>query len=117
MSGQGPYYGQLAWFKFFHSEKLPSAVERYTKEMERVIGVLDAHLKKQGSQFLVGDKCTYADTAFVTWGSNVPWLTTGDDPKIDIEGKYPSYDAWLKRVCERPAVKKVLADKAKAAGK
>ena len=30
-------------------------------------GVLDAHLKKSGEQWLVGEKCTYADLAFVPW--------------------------------------------------
>lgn len=30
-------------------------------------GVLDAHLKKSGGEWLVGDKCTYADLAFVPW--------------------------------------------------
>ncbi|KAK0256157.1 glutathione S- transferase, nitrogen catabolite repression regulator, partial [Friedmanniomyces endolithicus] len=46
VSGQGPYFGQLMWFKVFHSEKLPSAVDRYTNEAKRVLGVIDAHLKK-----------------------------------------------------------------------
>ena len=83
--------------------------------MERVIGVLDAHLKKAGSTYLVGDKCTYADLAFVTWGSMVPWLQ--GEEKVDLEGKYASYDAWMKRLMERPSVKKVLADKAAAGEK
>jgi glutathione S-transferase len=30
-------------------------------------GVLDAHLKKSGGEWLVGEKCTYADLAFVPW--------------------------------------------------
>ena len=72
MSGQGPYYGQAAWFMMFHPEKLPSAQERYLKEIERVIGVIDAHLasKPSGQQLsLVGDKVTYADLSFVTWAA------------------------------------------------
>ena len=72
MSGQGPYFGQAAWFIMFHSEQLPSAQERYLKEIERVIGVIDAHLasKPSGQQLsLVGDKVTYADLAFVTWAA------------------------------------------------
>lgn len=36
VSGQGPYYGQVAWFKNYHSEKVPSAVERYVKEVKRL---------------------------------------------------------------------------------
>jgi len=29
--------------------------------------VIDAHLQKEKSEWLVGDKCTYADLAFVPW--------------------------------------------------
>lgn len=121
VSGQGPYYGQAAWFKLYHAENVTSAVERYVKEIERVISVLNTHLQKQGGSssssaggavYLVGDKCTYADLAFVTWHILIPFLA-GEDYKIDIEGKYPHYDAWMKRLLERPAVKKALADRSK----
>ena len=47
ISGQGPYYGQAFWFAFWHPEKLPSAIERYKKEMKRVMGVLDGVLAEQ----------------------------------------------------------------------
>jgi glutathione S-transferase len=50
----------------FHHEKLPSARERYVKEVERVIGVLNSVL--EGKNWLVGDKCTYADLVFITLG-------------------------------------------------
>jgi glutathione S-transferase len=56
MSGQGPYFGQGYWFSFAHPEKVPSAIERYDKEIKRVVGVLDLALK--GKQWLVGNKCT-----------------------------------------------------------
>ncbi|KAF7511884.1 hypothetical protein GJ744_003117 [Endocarpon pusillum] len=115
MSGQGPYYGQAYWFAKYHPEKVPSAVERYVKETERVIGVLDTHLQKGRTEFLVGNKCTYADLAFVPWALLVPVIA--EDSPIDVEGKYPHYDQWLKRVCEREAVKKVLDDKARISEK
>lgn len=56
MSGQGPYFGQAAWFAMWHPEKLPSAIERYRKEVLRVVGVLNSHL--EGKEFVVGDKLT-----------------------------------------------------------
>ncbi len=56
MSGQGPYFGQAAWFQRFHAEKIPSAQERYKDQIKRILQVLDTHLKTQGSQYLVGDK-------------------------------------------------------------
>lgn len=36
MSGQGPYYGQLGWFSFFHPEKIESAISRYEEQTFRV---------------------------------------------------------------------------------
>lgn len=60
-----PYYGQFAWFGRFHSEKIPSAVERYQKEVLRVLGVLESVLSKQ--EWLVGGKMTIADISFVMY--------------------------------------------------
>jgi len=50
----------------YHPEKdLTSCLDRYGNEIRRVLGVIDAHLKKTGSEYLVGDKCTYADLMFM----------------------------------------------------
>lgn len=54
MSGQGPYFGQAAWFEKFHPEKISSARDRYKGQIKRVLGVLDKFL--QGKQYLVGNK-------------------------------------------------------------
>ena len=56
VSGQGPYFGQSAWFIHSHPEKLPSAMARYQDESKRVIGVLNRVLTDR--EYLVGDKCT-----------------------------------------------------------
>jgi len=113
VSGQGPYYGQAAWFTHFHHEKLPSARERYVKEMKRVMGVLNSAL--EGKSYLVGDKCTYADLSFLSW----TWMQSFilQDDKVDTEKEYPNYHAWIERLMARPAVKKVAEDKQKAMAK
>lgn len=64
MSGQGPYFGQAMWFAKYHSEQVPSAVDRYIKEIRRVSGVLNKFL--EGNQYLVGAKYSYADTVFLS---------------------------------------------------
>ena len=64
-SGQGPYFGQVAWFLFYHPEKVPSALERYRNEIKRVFGVLEAVLSKQ--EWLVGGKATVADISFISY--------------------------------------------------
>lgn len=118
VSGQGPYYGQAAWFQFFHAEKLPSAIERYQKETERVVGVIDTHLSRNGLEYLVADKenpkgkFTFADVSFVPWGSGASRLVGRD---LFEGGKYAAYKAWLDRVMAQPGVKKGLELKEVAA--
>ncbi|CAK1361383.1 Glutathione S-transferase 2 [Cercospora beticola] len=116
MSGQGPYFGQRAWFALFHSEKIPSAIERYTNEIKRVLGVIDAHLTKTGKPYLVGDKVSYADLMFVTWNTVVPRLL-GEGFDAEWKEKYPKCYEWHQSLISRPAVKKVLEDKAAATQK
>lgn len=63
MHSVSPYFGQAVWFSKFHPEKIPSAVERYQKEIIRVFGVLESVLSKQ--EWLVGGKMTIADISFI----------------------------------------------------
>ncbi|TPX55111.1 hypothetical protein PhCBS80983_g05586 [Powellomyces hirtus] len=58
---------QAAWFKLFHAEKIPSAIERYQNEILRVLGVLESELSKRS--YLVGDKATVADPSFIPWNN------------------------------------------------
>ncbi|KAF2147122.1 uncharacterized protein K452DRAFT_314344 [Aplosporella prunicola CBS 121167] len=113
MSGQGPYFGQKIWFSVYHSEKIQSAIERYSNEIKRVTGVIDRHLKKQGTPYLVGDKCTYADLSFIPWYSSMPqWF-----PEFDYKTEHPTFAKWLQAIMERPAAKKVAQDKENANNK
>ena len=109
MSGQGPYYGQAAWFSFFHPEKIEGAVTRYRDQVLRVISVLNRQL--EGREYLVGDKATYADLAFVPWNANVHGLL---GPDFDAAKDYPNFAGWHKRITERLAVAKVLKAKIEA---
>ncbi|KAI9844861.1 MAG: glutathione S- transferase, nitrogen catabolite repression regulator [Thelocarpon superellum] len=113
-SGQGPYFGQAAWFTYYHPEKLESARLRYVGEIKRVVSVLNRAL--EGKQYLVGDKATYADLAFVPWDAGTTRLLK-DDEAIDAAKDYPHYYAWQQRILARPAVKKATAPPATAAQK
>jgi glutathione S-transferase len=103
-SGQGPYFGQMGWFSHFHPEKVPSVLERYTNEILRVNSVIDSHLGKQGTEHLVGDKCTYADLMFVPYARALAIIIA---PDIDTT-IHKRYTEWVERLYARPAVKKVL---------
>jgi glutathione S-transferase len=112
VSGQGPYFGQAAWFKAFHHEKLPSAVERYTKEINRVMGVLEAHLKREKEKhsggdgpWLVGGKLSYADISFVSWHETIKMFTSKEE--LD-EANYPLVKEWIANMVSRPKIKSVL---------
>ncbi|CAM1501378.1 Fc.00g105400.m01.CDS01 [Cosmosporella sp. VM-42] len=105
ISGQGPYFGQKGWFEKFHSEKLPSAIERYSAEIKRIIGVLNSHLGKQGTDFLVGNRISYADLMFVPYARS---LGIAFAPEINTS-EWKHYNAWLDRMYARPAVLKVFA--------
>lgn len=108
-SGQGPYFGQAAWFILFHPEKLPSAQSRYSNEIHRVVGVLDRVLA--GRDWLVGQKCTYADLAFVMWNIQIDYVLK-DRPegaeRWDI-AKYPNFKRWQEGMLGRESLKKVLS--------
>jgi glutathione S-transferase len=100
VSGQGPYFGQAVWFTRYHSEKLPSAVDRYVNEIRRVSGVLDRAL--QDKEFLVGGKFSYADAAFVTWYAIVfPFAD-----RFNLETDFPLLNAWLERIKAHPAIQR-----------
>ncbi|CAG8189052.1 unnamed protein product [Penicillium olsonii] len=109
MSGQGPYYGQLSWFKRQPTPE-PVAITRYVNEIKRVTGVLEKAL--EGRDWLVGDKCTFADLCFVPWQDLLPQFF--GEQVGDIEKDFPVVAAWLGRMREREDVRKVLGEKAEA---
>ncbi|KAJ5134300.1 Ribosomal protein S15P [Penicillium atrosanguineum] len=108
-SGQGPYYGQATWFARFHPEKLPSATERYVNEVIRVIGVLEEGLARNGTGWLVGDKCTYADLSFITWNGVGEGLLQELNKADKLEEDYPRYTAWMKSLKGREKVARCMA--------
>jgi glutathione S-transferase len=112
VSGQGPYFGQAVWFKKFHAEQIPSAIERYVKEAHRVTGVLEGHLAKQkvanGSDgpWLVGGKISYADIAFIPWQRTISAVYDKDTFNAD---EFPHVKEWLGKLTSRKLIAKVLA--------
>src|SRR5450759_4636522 len=48
MGGLGPMVGQNGHFLLYAPERLPYAIERYAKEVNRLYGVLDAQLVRTG---------------------------------------------------------------------
>ncbi|KAI5921602.1 URE2 protein [Camillea tinctor] len=114
MSGQGPYFGQLVWFSRNHRDEV--ALKRYEEQILRVYYVLDKIL--EGKEYLVGNKITYADIAFIPWDTyvmeNLPEFNIAEKAKA-----YPNYIAWYNRIQAHPVVAKCkkLRDEAMASSK
>jgi glutathione S-transferase len=111
-SGQGPYYGQASWFQHLHHESFPSAIERYQKEVKRILSVLDGVLSKKDaqSQWLVGNKMTYADVAFVPWNFRLSEVLLQSWDQV-WEGA-PHARAWHERMIELPSWKRIMETRA-----
>jgi glutathione S-transferase len=114
MSGQGPYYGQAVHFHKYHPEQLQSAKERYVKEIARVTGVLEAHLKKQKEQFpgtdgpwMVGNKMSYVDVAFLPWQVVVGEILLMNTALFD-QKEFPEVKGWMERMERVEGVDEVL---------
>jgi GST-like protein len=104
MASVGPMLGQAHHFLVFAPERMPYAVERYTKEANRIYAVLDERLAE--SAHLAGPDYGIADIA------TYPWLRHWENQGVNI-GDYPKLKAWYDAIDARPAVQKgcaVLAD-------
>ncbi|NJM30357.1 MAG: glutathione S-transferase family protein [Rhizobiales bacterium] len=84
MGGVGPMFGQAHHFRRFAPDKIPYAIERYTKETRRLYGVMDARLKDR--EFLAGPY-TIADIA------TFPWLRIYERGGLKLED-FPNLKRW-----------------------
>ncbi|HUX25811.1 MAG TPA: glutathione S-transferase N-terminal domain-containing protein, partial [Burkholderiales bacterium] len=66
MGGLGPMAGQNGHFLLYAPEKIPYALERYSMEVNRLYGVLDAQLARTG-HYVAGGEYTIADIAIFPW--------------------------------------------------
>lgn len=102
-SGQGPYFGQAGWFIHLHAEKLPSAIERYTAEIRRVLGVLEGELAARpvDAAWLVGGRMSFADLAFAPWNNRLAEVLV--QPWDDVWAGLPHVRAWHERMVALPS--------------
>ena len=85
-------------------KKIPYAIDRYTKEVERLFGVMDRRLSDR--PYLAG-AYSIADIA------SFPWVRTWKTLAQDIT-KFPNVEGWLRDIGGRPAVVRGLAVKKKS---
>ena len=96
MGGFGPMLGQSHHFLHFNPGKAPYAEERFSKEAERLYGVLDRQLSQH--EYVAGDY-SVADMAIWPWASRFEWQG------VDLNA-YPHVKRWYETVAARPAVQR-----------
>ncbi|WP_129136958.1 glutathione binding-like protein [Luteimonas sp. YGD11-2] len=100
MAGLGPMTGQYGHFNVYAPERIDYAIERYTREVERLLGVLDRRL--DGRAFIAGDDYTIADMAAY------PWINVYDKAPIDLS-PFAEVRRWHASIAERPATQRAYA--------
>jgi len=99
MGGIGPMFGQFAHFNVYAPEKLPYAIERYKKESQRLVGVLEKRLKQE--DYLAG---TYSIADMAAY----PWVRAAATKSFDWDA-YPAVKRWHDAIAARPAVMRGMA--------
>jgi len=95
VSGLGPMAGQIGHFNVFAPEPVPYAIDRYTRELARLYGVLDRRL--EGREFIAGDY-SIADIACY------PWIVPHRPHGQHLE-EFPNLKRWFETIAKRPATR------------
>ena len=94
MGGLGPMMGQSNVFFRYAEEKIPYAINRYHREVRRLLEVLNGRLAER--EFLVGGY-SIADIANFSWARSHEWSG------VSIDGLH-HLDRWIQTIAKRPAV-------------
>jgi GST-like protein len=96
MGGPGPMLGQVHHFVKYNKGKSAYAEERYSKEAQRLYGVLDRRLDDR--DFVAGD---YSIADIAIW----PWISRFEWQEIDL-ARFPNVKRWYTTIAKRPAVQR-----------
>lgn len=98
VGNQGPMAGQLSHFVNYAPEDQVYGRERYLKEYDRCLGVLERRLD-DGRPFILGQDYTIVD--MISW----PWVLIAKPLTASLDA-FPKVAAWRQRVKQRPAVQR-----------
>ena len=93
VGGLGPMAGQAGHFNVHAAQKLPYAIDRYTKETKRLYTVLNGRLADR--QFIAGDY-SIADIACY------PWIVPHEGHGQQLD-RFPHLARWFETIAARPA--------------
>ena len=96
MGGVGPMFGQVHHFLRAAKEPVPYAINRYTKEKDRLYGVLDARL---ATHEYLAEEYSIADIATYPWVARFEWHKTN-------LADFANVKRWFDAISARPAVQR-----------
>jgi GSH-dependent disulfide-bond oxidoreductase len=103
-TGLGPFSGQAVHFQHAAPEKIPYAVNRYRREVERHYRILDEHLA--GRDYIVGDAYSIADISAWGWLDRASRVLPGEANPL---AAFPNLARWFAAIEARPAVARARA--------
>jgi GSH-dependent disulfide-bond oxidoreductase len=101
ISGLAPMLGQWNYFARRAPEPVPAAIDRFTAEAARLLGVLERRLGQHA--YLAGDY-SIADISTYTWTAAV--LPAFREAAPQALAPTPHIDRWLSQIAARPAVQR-----------
>jgi GST-like protein len=96
MAGLGPMAGQIGHFNIYAPEKVPYAIDRYTRETSRLYGVLNQRLTDRtyiAGEFSIADIACY------------PWIVPHEGHGQQLDD-FPHLNRWFKTIAARPATQR-----------
>jgi GST-like protein len=96
MGGLGPMAGQLGHFKNYADVSINYAVQRYSDEYNRLLGVMDRRLADR--EYLAGD---YSIADISSW----PWVRSHEQLGQPLD-EFENLKRWFDEIAARPAVRK-----------
>ena len=101
-TGIGPYCGQAVHFTRFALEKIPYAINRYSREAERHWGIINDQLGKH--RYMLGDSYTLIDMSVWGWSTRAAFAL-GEE----AFGKLTNVKRHLDEISARPAAQRAVA--------
>jgi glutathione S-transferase len=99
-SGLGVAFGNAGYFRKLAPEQIPLAIDRFGREAQRLVALLDALLANQ--PFVAGDALTIADIA------HFGWLWRRDFAGVSLQ-EAPNVRRYISDLEARPAFQRAIA--------
>jgi GST-like protein len=100
MGGVGPNFGQTHHFRRAAPEKVPYAIDRFTKETRRLWGVMNDRLADR--DWFANNEFSIVDMAVFPWTMRYEWEGISLD-------EFPNMKRWYEAMEARPGVQRGLA--------